>query len=121
MLAVSQEREGAMLQGIRIHRISALAISVSCALAAIAGSFMGAIFDLKPFMGGTMLIKAIEVVVLSGIGSIGGILVGGLIIGTIDTVLPIFAGGAVTQAVGLGIIIALLLLKPQGLFGREVA
>lgn len=121
MLAVSQEREGAMLQGIRIHRISALAISASCALAAIAGSFMGAIFDLKPFMGGTMLIKAIEVVVLSGIGSIGGILVGGLIIGTIDTVLPIFAGGAVTQAVGVGIIIVLLLLKPQGLFGREVA
>jgi branched-chain amino acid transport system permease protein len=121
MLAVSQDREGAVLQGIRIHRISALAIAASCALAGIAGSFMGAIFDLKPFMGGGMLIKAIEVVVLSGIGSIGGILVGGLIIGIIDTVLPLFAGGAVTQAVGLGIIIVLLLLKPQGLFGREVA
>lgn len=121
MLAVSQDREGAMLQGIRIHRISALAIAVSCALAAIAGSFMGAIFDLKPLMGGAMLIKAIEVVVLCGIGSIGGILVGGLIIGTIDTVLPIFAGGAVTQAAGLGIIIVILLLKPEGLFGREVA
>jgi branched-chain amino acid transport system permease protein len=81
---------------------------------------MGSIFDLKPLMGGAMLIKAIEVVVLCGIGSIGGILVGGLIIGTIDAVLPLFAGGAVTQAAGLGIIIVLLLLKPQGLFGREV-
>jgi branched-chain amino acid transport system permease protein len=121
MLAVSQDREGAVLQGIRIHRISALAIAVSCALAAIAGILMGSIFDLKPLMGGAMLIKAIEVVVLCGIGSIGGILVGGLIIGTIDTVLPIFAGGAITQAAGLGIIIVLLLLKPQGLFGREVA
>jgi branched-chain amino acid transport system permease protein len=121
MLAVSQDAEGAILQGIRIHRVSALAVVLSCALAAIAGSFMGAIFDLKPFMGGPMLVKAIQVVVLSGVGSIGGVLAGGLIIGTIDTVLPLFAGGAVTQAVGLGIIIVLLLLKPQGLFGREVA
>ena len=121
MLAVSQDREGAVLQGIRVHRISALAIALSCALAAIAGTLMGSIFDLKPLMGGAMLIKAIEVVVLCGIGSIGGILVGGLIIGTIDAVLPLFAGGAVTQAAGLGIIIVLLLLKPQGLFGREVA
>ena len=120
MLAVSQDREGAVLQGIRVDRISALAIALSCALAAIAGTLMGSIFDLKPLMGGAMLIKAIEVVVLCGIGSIGGILVGGLIIGTIDAVLPLFAGGAVTQAAGLGIIIILLLLKPQGLFGREV-
>jgi branched-chain amino acid transport system permease protein len=121
MLAVSQDAEGAILQGIRVHRVSALAVALSCALAAISGSFMGAIFDLKPFMGGPMLVKAIQVVVLSGVGSIGGVLAGGLIIGTIDTVLPLFAGGAVTQAVGLGIVIVLLLLKPQGLFGREVA
>jgi branched-chain amino acid transport system permease protein len=81
---------------------------------------MGALFDLKPFMGGPMLVKAIQVVVLSGIGSIGGILVGGLIIGAIDAVLPLFTGGAVSQVVGLVIIIVLLLFKPRGLFGREV-
>ena len=121
MLAVSQDSEGALLQGIRIHRVSALALAMSCALAGVAGSFMGALFDLKPFMGGPMLVKAIQVVVLSGIGSIGGILVGGLIIGAIDAVLPLFAGGAVSQVVGLVIIIVLLLFKPQGLFGREVA
>jgi branched-chain amino acid transport system permease protein len=121
MLAVSQDPEGALLQGIRIHRISALAVAMSCALAAVAGSFMGAIFDLKPFMGTPMLVKGIQVVVLSGVGTIGGILAGGLIIGVIDAVLPLFVGGAVTQAVGLGIIIVLLLLKPEGLFGREGA
>jgi branched-chain amino acid transport system permease protein len=120
MLAVSQDSEGAVLQGIRIFRVSALALAMSCALAAVAGSFMGAIFDLKAFMGGPMLVKAIEVVVLSGVGSIGGILVGGLIIGAIDGVLPLFTGGAVSQVAGLVTIIVLLLLKPQGLFGREV-
>jgi branched-chain amino acid transport system permease protein len=120
MLAVAQEPEGAALQGIDIFRISAVACAMGCALAAVAGSLMGAIFELSPFMGDYMLVKAIQLVILSGIGSIGGVLVGGLIVGSIDAVLPLFASGAVAQAVGLGIIIVLLLLRPQGLFGREV-
>jgi branched-chain amino acid transport system permease protein len=120
MLAVSQEPEGAALQGIDIFRISAVACAMGCALAAVAGSLMGAIFELSPFMGDYMLVKAIQLVILSGIGSIGGVLAGGLIVGSIDAVLPLFASGAVTQAVGLGIIIVLLLLRPRGLFGREV-
>jgi len=120
MLAVAQDVEGAALQGIDINHISALACALGCALAAVAGSLMGAIFELSPFMGDYMLVKAIQLVILSGIGSIGGVLAAGLIIGSIDAVLPLFSSGAVTQAVGLGIIIALLLLRPQGLFGREV-
>ena len=120
MLAVAQEPEGAALQGINIFRISAVACAMGCALAAVAGSLMGAIFELSPFMGDYMLVKAIQLVILSGIGSIGGVLAGGLIVGFIDAVLPLFASGALTQAVGLGIIIVLLVLRPQGLFGREV-
>jgi len=121
MLAVAQDVEGAALQGIDIHRISALACVMGCGLAAVAGSLMGAVFELSPFMGNYMLVKAIQLVILSGIGSIGGILVAGLIIGSIDATLPLFTSGAVTQAIGLGIIIVLLLFRPQGLFGREVA
>ena len=121
MLAVSQEPEGAALQGIEIHRISALACAMGCGLAAVAGSLMGAVFELSPFMGDYMLVKAIQLVILGGIGSIVGVLAGGLIVGTIDAVLPLFTSGAVTQTVGLAIIIVLLLLRPQGLFGREVS
>ncbi len=121
MLAVAQDPEGAILQGIRIHRISALAIAMGCAMAAVAGSLMGAIFQLKPFVGNHMLVKSIQVVILSGIGSIGGILAGGFIIGALDAILPLFASGAVTQAVGLAVIVVLLLFRPQGLFGREVS
>lgn len=120
MLAVAQESEGAALQGIEIHRISAIACAMGCSLAAVAGSLMGAIFELSPFMGDYMLVKAIQLVILGGIGSIGGVLAGGLIVGSLDAVLPLFASGALTQAIGLGIIIVLLLLRPQGLFGREV-
>jgi len=120
MLAVAQNTEGAALQGIRIHRVAAIAMATGCALAAVAGSMMGAIFDLNTFMGDLILVKAIQVVILSGIGSIGGVLVGGLIIGTLDSVLPLYTTPAVTQTIGLTIIIVLLLIRPQGLFGREM-
>lgn len=120
MLAVAQNSEGAALQGIRIHRVAAVAVALGCALAAVAGSLMGAIFDLNTFMGDLILVKAIQVVILSGIGSIGGVLIGGLIIGSLDSVLPLYTTPAVTQTVGLTIIIVLLLIRPQGLFGREM-
>lgn len=120
MLAVSQSAEGATLQGIRIHRVAAIAMALGCALAAVAGALMGAIFDLNTFMGDLILVKAIQVVILSGIGSIGGVLVGGLIIGTLDSVLPLYTTPAITQTIGLTIIIVILLIRPQGLFGRQM-
>ena len=120
MLAVAQNPEGAALQGISINRISALACVIGCGLAAVAGCLAGSILQLYPFVGNAMLVKSIQVVILSGIGSIGGVLAGGLIIGAIDTVLPMFTGGSMTQVVGGVIIIVLLLIRPQGLFGHEM-
>lgn len=120
MLAISQDSDGAALQGIRTHRIFAVTTAIGCALAAVAGSLMGAILSLSPFMGDIMLVKAIEIVILAGIGSIGGVLIGGLILGAIDAILPLFISGSATDLTGLCIIIILLLIRPQGLFGREV-
>jgi branched-chain amino acid transport system permease protein len=120
MLAVSQEPVGAVLQGINIYRISAVATVIACALAAVAGSLMEAIFNLNPFIGDQMLVKAIEVVILAGIGSIGGVLPAGLILGTLDSFLPLLLSGSATDALGLGIVILILLFRPQGLFGHEV-
>lgn len=119
MLAIAQDIEGAALQGIRTNRIAAVTTALGCALAAVAGSLMGAVLSLSPFMGDLMLVKAIEIVVLGGIGSIGGVLVGGLILGTIDATLPIYISGYATELIGLGVIIVLLLVRPRGLFGRE--
>jgi branched-subunit amino acid ABC-type transport system permease component len=119
MQAVSQNLEGAALQGIDIHRVSALACAMACGLAAVAGCLMGAILNLSPFMGDTMLVKALELVILGGIGSISGILFAGLIVGSLDAILPMFVGGAGAGAIALCIIIILLLFRPQGFFGRE--
>lgn len=119
MLAISQDSIGAVLQGINIHRISAVATMIACALAAVAGSLIGAIVNINPFMGDYMLVKAIVIVILAGIGSIGGVLPAGLILGTIDATLPILISGSATDAIGFGIVILILLFRPQGLFGHE--
>jgi branched-chain amino acid transport system permease protein len=119
MQAVSQSLEGAVLQGIEVHHISAIACVMACALAAIAGCLMGAFLSLTPFMGDYMLVKALELVILGGIGSVTGIFFAGLIIGSLDATLPLFISGAASQAIALGIIIVILLFRPQGFFGRE--
>jgi branched-chain amino acid transport system permease protein len=119
MQAVSQDPEGASLQGISIYRVSALACVTACGLAAVAGSLMGAYLSLTPFMGSYMLVKALQLVILGGLGSIGGIFFAGLVVGAIDATLPLFISGATSQAIAFGIIVVLLLFRPQGFFGRR--
>jgi branched-chain amino acid transport system permease protein len=119
MQAVSQNLDGARLQGISVHRISSIACAISCGMAAIAGCLMGALFNLSAFMGDNMLVKALELVILGGIGSTGGILFAGLLIGTIDAIVPLYSSGAMGTVIGLAIIIIILLFRPQGFFGRE--
>jgi branched-chain amino acid transport system permease protein len=120
MLAVSQDREGAALQGINVNRTAAIAMAIACILAALSGTLMSSLYYLGPYMGDGILMKAIEVVILSGIGSIGGILVGGLIIGFMDAMLPVFIDPLVAQAITIGVIIVILLVRPRGLFGYEL-
>lgn len=119
MLAISQNMQGAALQGINVHRVSALASFIGCALAAIAGCFMGSFLYLTPFMGDYILVKVLILVMIAGIGSINGILVAGLILGALDAILPILAGGALSDAIVIMVIVIILLIKPQGFFGIE--
>jgi branched-chain amino acid transport system permease protein len=120
MQAVGQDLEASLLQGINIHRISALACVIACGLAAVAGSLLGAYMGLGPFMGDFVFQKALVLVVLGGIGSIGGIFVAGLVVGGIDAFLPLFISGSAASALAIGIVIVVLLLRPKGFFGREM-
>ncbi len=120
MQAIAQDMEGASLQGINVHRISALACFIGCGLAAVAGCLMGAYLRLGPFMGDLMLIKALILVILAGVGSINGVLIAGLILGGLDAVLPVLVSGAASDAITVGIVVVLLLIRPQGFFGYEV-
>ena len=119
MQAISQNAESAMLQGINIHRVSALACALGFGFAALAGSLMGALYNLSPFMGNATLVKVLMVVILAGIGSLGGVFIVGLILGVLYGVLPLFLPGATSDAIAVTIFMVILLFRPQGFFGHE--
>lgn len=120
MRAVAQDKDAAALQGINVHRIAAIAFGLSSALAAVAGGLMGSIIALNTYMGSAMLLRAVTLVIIAGMGSVGGLFVSGFIIGFIDAVLPIFIGGAGSDVVALGFAMLILLVRPRGLFGQEI-
>lgn len=120
MLAIAQDRDAAALQGINTNRISALACALGCGLAGLAGGLAGSVLVLYVGMSNAILVKIIAVVILAGIGSIGGIWTGGLILGVLDAVGPYVFPAAVSDSLGLGLIILILVIRPQGFFGQEL-
>lgn len=119
MLAISQDRVGAALQGINIDRLSAIAMFLGCGLAAIAGALVGALFSMSPTMGTFALMKGIAVIVLGGLGSISGAVIGGLIIGLIDGIMPVLTTSHIAGLIGFAAIILILIFRPQGISGHE--
>jgi branched-chain amino acid transport system permease protein len=120
MQAITQNREAAYLQGINVNRVQSLACAIGCALAAVAGSLMGAYTNLNPFMGDDMLAMILMLVILAGAGSIGGIVIVGLILGSMNAVLPVLLSGDYAQAIYVAIVVIILLFRPKGFFGHEV-
>jgi branched-chain amino acid transport system permease protein len=118
MVAVSENREAAALQGINVNRVSSVAMFLGCGLAAAAGALTGAIFDLTPFMGGFALMKGIGVIIVGGLGSIPGAIIAGLILGLVDGLVTALFSVQVASITGLVVIILILLFRPQGLFGH---
>jgi branched-chain amino acid transport system permease protein len=119
IVATAQDAEGALMQGINPKLMYALVMVIGSALAAVAGGFGGAIFVLSPFMGGTALMKGMFIVVLGGTGSLLGVIVGGALLGFSDALVPIAFGSAASVIAPLVLIIIVLIVRPQGLFGHE--
>jgi branched-chain amino acid transport system permease protein len=99
--------------------MSVIAMAIGSTLAAIAGGLMGSIFPINPFMGSTALMKGLIIIILGGMGSLLGVVVGGLILGLIDGIAPVIAGPGVAAIAPLFIVTIILVLRPQGLFGHE--
>jgi branched-chain amino acid transport system permease protein len=81
---------------------------------------MGAYLSLGPYMGDVMLIKAIVLVIIAGAGSMGGIFLAGLFLGALDGILPVVLFGAWSDAVTMGVVLIVLLLRPTGFFGHRI-
>jgi branched-chain amino acid transport system permease protein len=118
MRAAAQHRIGARMVGVDIERVSSLAFAVGAALAAAAGSLLGPLSMLTPTMGGMMVMKAFVIIILGGMGSIGGAIIGGYVLGIAESLFAGYAWSEWQPAVGFVILILVLSLRPQGLFGR---
>lgn len=119
MIAISQDRVAASLQGINVNRVSSITMAIGCGLAAVAGGLMGSIFAVDPFMGSFAISKGLAVIILGGLGSIPGAVVGGLILGLIDGVVPLYYSTTTANIIGFACIVLLLILRPRGLMGYE--
>ena len=120
MRATSQNRKGAMLVGINVERMDILSFGIGCALAAAAGTLWvvsGQVFN--PYMGSIPAVKAFAIIILGGLGSIPGAIVGGLIYGVAENGAAYFLGGVWKDAISFVILIVVLVLKPTGLFGES--
>lgn len=119
MRAIAYDAPTSGLMGISEGRMSALAMAISGATAGAAGVFLTVYLDsLTADSGSDLLLKAFAVVVLGGVGSIWGTLIGAFILAGGETLVTATTSGIWTSAVSFGLIIAVLLVRPSGLFGK---
>jgi len=122
--AVSQSRDSAAIVGINARRFNSLAFGIGAALAAAAGALIAPIFSLAPDMGVLPNIHAFVIVILGGMGSVGGSIAAGLLLGLAENLFTAFFPDptralAYTNAFGLLVLMIVLVFRPQGFFGRR--
>ena len=115
--ATSLDREAASLMGINQYRIYNVAFGIGTAIAGIAGVTLVPFNNVFPSIGVLFDIKGFIIVVLGGLGSIGGALLGGIIVGVIESVGPQFMAATWTEAIVYALFLVVLFVKPSGLFG----
>jgi len=118
MRAVAQNREAAQLMGIDVVWLYAVAFGLSAALASLAGIFIGSIRFMTPSMGADPLMKALIVVIFGGIARFTGPIYAALIVGFLEAITTYAVGLYWSPTVLFAIMILVLILKPEGLFGR---
>lgn len=116
--AVAQNPEAAALLGIDVEHTRAMTFGLSSAIAGGTGSLVATILSLQPQMGLVYTLRSFIIVVFGGIGSIPGALVGGLSLGSVEEFTAGYWGSTWTLAVSFTLLIALLVVKPRGLFGE---
>ncbi len=117
--ATSQNREAAQLMGINVAKMSAIAFGLGTALAATAGALIAPTYYIHPLAGHSFLLKAFTICVLGGLGSVVGAGVGGIIIGVVEAMSATYLSSDWKDVVVFVLFLAVLLLRPQGLFGKK--
>jgi len=116
--ATAQQREGAMLCGIKVGRVFAIAFAIGTALAGLAGALVGPAVQIMPSMGLGPLLIAFSAVIFGGLGSVTGAMLGALVMGLVESLASAYISGTYSWVFIFGIMILALLFRPAGLLGR---
>lgn len=117
--AVAKEKQGARLMGIHVEHVYAMSFGIGLACLGAAACFLLPAYYVNPQVGSGFVLVAFTIVVLGGMGSFAGALLGGLLIGVVESLSGLFLGESLGQIGIFVIFIAVLLFRPQGLFGAR--
>ncbi|QQK80539.1 branched-chain amino acid ABC transporter permease [Salicibibacter cibi] len=118
IIAMSQNREGAFLQGINANRVAMLTFFISGSLAAIAAAINAPINLVFPDMGHLVILKAFVIVIIGGMGSVPGAIIGGYILGFSESLGATFISAEYSDIIAFVLLVIILTVKPQGLFAK---
>jgi branched-chain amino acid transport system permease protein len=116
--AMTQNRRGALLVGINTHHISLLTCGIATMLAAVAGVFYMLLYSVNPSIGLPLTLRYLCIIVLGGLGSLFGALLGGIILGVTEVFTGYLLNPHWQETVAFLMLVVFLLVRPQGLFGR---
>lgn len=117
MRASAEDLDTARTLGVPADRVFSLSMGISAVIAALAAPFLAPIRGVSPTMGAGVIIPAFIVVIVGGLGSVTGAVVAALIIGLVEAMSVLFIPPFLSQVVSLGVLILVLLVRPEGLFG----
>lgn len=121
MQAVSEDRGAAQLMGVNVNGTISLTFAIGSGLAAVAGVLLCSAYpSLTPYTGAMPGIKAFVAAVFGGIGSIPGAMIGGILLGIIEILGKAYISSQVADAIVFAVLIIVLLVKPTGLFGKNI-
>jgi branched-chain amino acid transport system permease protein len=119
MRAVAENRRGAALIGIAVHRMTMLAFVLSGGIGAVAGIIITPITTMSYSAGVMLALKGFSAAILGGYGSMKGAIVGGLLLGTLESLGAGFVSSAYKDAFAFLVLLLVLFVRPTGLFGKE--
>jgi branched-chain amino acid transport system permease protein len=119
MRATSQRNTTAMLMGINVQRVYMFTFALGAALAAVAGGLYGVIYPFDYQVGALPTIIAFAIIIMGGLGSIKGAIIGGLLYGITEQMATLFLGGTWGSAVAFALLIVVLVIRPNGIFGEK--
>ena len=118
--AASEDIEAARLVGISPHWVNTITFAIGICLSGIAGIALSTTYPFDPYFGFVFSLKAMIALALGGLGSVSGALVGGIILGVLESLAAFFISGGWADAVSYAVFLMVLLFKPEGLFVRSI-